>query len=67
MDTSVGVLIFENQFLQISSKTATNYMFGFGEAEHANYLLDFFWTTQGMFSNGNPVEVNNFLSFVFIL
>ena len=57
MDTSVGVLIFEDQFLEISSKSSTTYMFGLGEAEHADYLLDFFWTRQAMFANGNIVEV----------
>ena len=58
MDTSVGALIFEDQFLQISSKAATTALYGFGEAEHANYMLDFYWTTQSMFANGNIVEVS---------
>jgi len=57
MDTSVGVLIFEDQFLELSTKASTTYMFGLGEAEHADYLLDFFWTKQSMFSSGNPVTV----------
>ena len=61
MDTSVGGFIYEDQFLQISSKTASMYMFGLGEAEHPNFLLDFFWTTQSIFANGNRVEVRDCL------
>ncbi|XP_076803980.1 sucrase-isomaltase, intestinal-like [Clavelina lepadiformis] len=56
MDTSVGALIFEDQFLQISSKIPTTHMYGFGEAEHASYKHDFSWWTEGLHARDEGVK-----------
>uniref|UniRef100_H2ZBD5 alpha-glucosidase n=1 Tax=Ciona savignyi TaxID=51511 RepID=H2ZBD5_CIOSA len=58
MDTSVGALIFEDQFIQLSTKTATTHLYGLGEAEHKNYKHDFFWTRQGLHARDEGVKQN---------
>jgi len=36
-DSSVGVFIFEDQYLQISTKPPSSFVFGFGEQEHKSF------------------------------
>jgi len=58
MDTSVGALVYEDQFLEISTRAVSQYMYGLGEHEHPNYLHDFYWKRHSMFTSGDPVKVS---------
>ncbi|CAH1268259.1 MGAM [Branchiostoma lanceolatum] len=49
-DTSVGGLTFSDQFLQISTKLPSSYVYGFGEHERDNYRHNMDWRTWGMFT-----------------
>ncbi|XP_068752603.1 maltase-glucoamylase-like [Montipora capricornis] len=60
-DSSVGVFIFEDQFIQISTKTPSSFVYGFGEQEHKSFkhnlsawdVLPIFTRDQFPFSGGN--------------
>ncbi|XP_078486588.1 sucrase-isomaltase, intestinal [Ciona intestinalis] len=58
MDTNVGGFIFEDQFIQISTKAATDYLYGLGEAEHANHKHDFYWTKETLHAKDEGVKQN---------
>ncbi|KAI8479947.1 hypothetical protein Bbelb_423330 [Branchiostoma belcheri] len=49
-DTSVGGFTFSNQFLQISTKLPSSYVYGFGEHERNNFRHNMDWWTWGMFT-----------------
>ncbi|CAH3034609.1 unnamed protein product [Porites lobata] len=60
-DSSVGVLIFEDQFIQISTQPPSSYVYGFGEQEHESFkrnlsaweVLPIFTRDQFPFAGGN--------------
>ncbi|XP_071477569.1 maltase-glucoamylase-like, partial [Diadema antillarum] len=58
-DTSVGVLIYEDQFLQISTRLPSSNLYGFGEHNHRRFRHDLNWKTWGIFTRdiGDPVNL----------
>ena len=58
-DTSVGHFIFADQFLQVSSRLSSNYVYGFGEQEHENFKHNLDWKKHGMFSRDQGVGVSD--------
>ncbi|XP_072180126.1 sucrase-isomaltase, intestinal-like [Diadema setosum] len=58
-DTSVGVLIYEDQFLQISTRLPSSNLYGFGEHNHRRFRHDLNWKTWGIFTRDIGVYVNN--------
>ncbi|XP_065071770.1 maltase-glucoamylase-like isoform X1 [Rhopilema esculentum] len=57
-DSSAGPLIFADQFLQMSTKLPSKYIYGFGEHEHESFLHDVNWKTYGMFSRDQYPKPN---------
>ncbi|CAH1268299.1 MGAM [Branchiostoma lanceolatum] len=59
-DSSLGGFTFADQFLQITTKLPSRYVYGFGENEHATFHHDLDWRTWGMLtrdeSPGPPVQ-----------
>ncbi|KAL7878317.1 hypothetical protein AOLI_G00092910 [Acnodon oligacanthus] len=49
-DTTVAPLVFEDQFLQISAKLASDNIYGLGEHVHQNYRHDVNWRTWPIFT-----------------
>ncbi|XP_028402531.1 maltase-glucoamylase, intestinal-like [Dendronephthya gigantea] len=49
-DTSVAPIIFSDQYIQISTKLPSKYLYGFGEDEHETFHRSLDWQTLGMFS-----------------
>ena len=56
-DPTVGPIIFEDRFLQISSKLNSKYVYGIGETEHLDFRLDRNWYQQGIFSYDNYIDI----------
>lgn len=46
-------------FIQISTRLASQYVYGFGETEHATYRQDLNWHTWGMFTRDQPPGVSD--------
>uniref|UniRef100_A0AAR2KY95 Glycoside hydrolase family 31 TIM barrel domain-containing protein n=1 Tax=Pygocentrus nattereri TaxID=42514 RepID=A0AAR2KY95_PYGNA len=58
-DTTVAPLIFEDQYLQISAKLASDNVYGLGEHVHQNYRHDMNWRTWPIFTRDSfPNGVN---------
>ncbi|XP_022104698.1 maltase-glucoamylase, intestinal-like [Acanthaster planci] len=53
-DTSLGPLIFSDQFLQITTTLPSSNLYGFGENEHPSFRHNIQWTSWGMFSRDQP-------------
>ncbi|XP_063956333.1 maltase-glucoamylase-like [Lytechinus pictus] len=53
-DTSIGALIFEDQFLSISTRLPSSNLYGFGESEHRSFKHDMNWRTWGLFARDQP-------------
>lgn len=53
-DTSIGALIFEDQFLSISTRLPSTNIYGLGESEHHSFRHDMNWITWGVFSRDQP-------------
>lgn len=53
-DSSLPGFAFNDQFLQISSRLPSEYLYGFGEVEHTTFKRDLNWNTWGMFSRDQP-------------
>lgn len=51
-DSSLGPLIFSDQFIQISTWLPSKYIYGFGEHEHDSFLHKLKWQRLGMFARG---------------
>ena len=56
-DTSYGGFTYEDQFLQISTKLPSKYIYGFGEHNHRRFQHDLNWKTWAIFSMDLPPEV----------
>ena len=54
-DTGVGGLTFSNQFLQISTRLPSEYVYGFGENVHHSLKHDLNYRTWPMWSRDQPV------------
>ncbi|RNA26970.1 Sucrase, partial [Brachionus plicatilis] len=52
-DTSMGAFVFNNQFLQISTKLPSKHIFGFGENNHEKLAHDLDFRSWGMFARDN--------------
>ena len=52
-DTSFGGLIYNDQFLQITTKLATKFVYGFGENNHESLLHDMGYRSWGIFARDN--------------
>lgn len=46
-------------FIQISTRLASQYVYGFGETEHTTYRQDMNWHTWGMFTRDQPPGVSD--------
>ncbi|KAJ8029433.1 Sucrase-isomaltase, intestinal [Holothuria leucospilota] len=53
-DTSVGALVFEDQFLQLSTRLPSHNVYGFGEHEHESFRHDLNWKRWGTFARDQP-------------
>ncbi|XP_076591162.1 sucrase-isomaltase, intestinal [Chaetodon auriga] len=49
-DTTIGPLVFENQFLQLSAKLPSHNIYGLGEHVHKHYRHDTNWKTWPIFA-----------------
>jgi len=54
-DTSIGGLVFSDQFLQIATRLNTATVYGLGEHEHTSLRHDMNWKTWGMYSRDKEV------------
>ena len=58
-DTSVGPLIYEDRYLQMSSVLTSNYVYGIGETEHLAMRLNTSWYRQGIWAYDNYIEIGS--------
>lgn len=49
-DTSIGPLVFANQYLQISAKLSSDNIYGLGEHVHKKFRHDIDWKTWPIFT-----------------
>ncbi|CAH1773346.1 unnamed protein product [Owenia fusiformis] len=54
-DTSLGGLVFSEQFLQFATKLNSHNVYGFGEHEHHSLKHDMNWKSWGMYARDQPV------------
>jgi hypothetical protein len=62
-DTSIGGLIFSDQFIQIASYLSSKNVFGLGENAHRTLRHDLQYRTWPIFARDNPVDQ---VMFIFI-
>ncbi|XP_070553627.1 sucrase-isomaltase, intestinal-like [Ptychodera flava] len=53
-DTSIGGLVFEDQYLQLATKLGSSSIYGFGEHEHHSFKHDLNFISHGMYSRDQP-------------
>ncbi|XP_061049452.1 sucrase-isomaltase, intestinal [Eubalaena glacialis] len=53
-DSRLPGFAFNNQFIQISTRLPSEYIYGFGEVEHTAFKRDLNWHTWGMFTRDQP-------------
>nr|XP_007970400.2 sucrase-isomaltase, intestinal [Chlorocebus sabaeus] len=53
-DSSLPGFAFNDQFIQISTRLPSEYIYGFGEVEHTAFKRDLNWHTWGMFTRDQP-------------
>ncbi|XP_028904587.1 sucrase-isomaltase, intestinal [Ornithorhynchus anatinus] len=58
-DTSVGPLVFSDQYLQLSAKLPSEYFYGLGEHIHQRYRHDSSWKTWPIFTRDELPGGNN--------
>ncbi|XP_054432879.1 sucrase-isomaltase, intestinal [Pteronotus mesoamericanus] len=59
-DTSIGPLVYSDQYLQISTKLPSEYIYGFGEHIHKRFRHDLYWKTWPIFTRDQlPGDNNN--------
>ncbi|XP_055452485.1 sucrase-isomaltase, intestinal [Psammomys obesus] len=58
-DTSIGPLVYSNQYLQISTKLPSEYIYGFGEHIHKRFRHDLYWKTWPIFTRDELPGDNN--------
>nr|XP_006821912.1 PREDICTED: sucrase-isomaltase, intestinal-like [Saccoglossus kowalevskii] len=57
-DTSIGGLVYEDQYLQLATKLGSEEIYGFGEHEHHSFRHDIGFRTHGMYSRDQPPVEN---------
>lgn len=57
-DSRLPGFAFNNQFIQISTRLPSEYVYGFGEMEHTTFKRDLNWHTWGMFTRDQPPGVS---------
>ncbi|KFP64265.1 Maltase-glucoamylase, intestinal, partial [Cariama cristata] len=60
-DSQLPTFTFSDMFIQISTRLASQYLYGFGETEHTMFRRDMNWHTWGMFTRDQPPETTLFL------
>lgn len=59
-DTSIGPLVYSNQYLQISTRLPSKYIYGLGEHVHKRFRHDLYWKTWPIFTRDQlPGDVSN--------
>ncbi|XP_036206938.1 sucrase-isomaltase, intestinal [Myotis myotis] len=59
-DTSIGPLVYSDQYLQISTRVPSEYIYGFGEHIHKRFRHDLYWKTWPIFTRDQlPGDNNN--------
>ncbi|KAM7133396.1 sucrase-isomaltase, intestinal [Molossus nigricans] len=59
-DTSIGPLVYSDQYLQISTRLPSEYFYGFGEHIHKRFRHDLYWKTWPIFTRDQlPGDNNN--------
>uniref|UniRef100_F7BGM0 Sucrase-isomaltase n=1 Tax=Monodelphis domestica TaxID=13616 RepID=F7BGM0_MONDO len=58
-DTSVGPLVYSDQYLQISTKLPSNYFYGIGEHIHKRFRHDTYWKNWPIFTRDELPGDNN--------
>ncbi|XP_048170897.1 maltase-glucoamylase-like [Corvus hawaiiensis] len=53
-DSGLPTFTFSDMFIQISTRLASQYIYGFGEAEHPTFRHNMDWHTWGMFTRDQP-------------
>ncbi|PKK16894.1 maltase-glucoamylase, intestinal, partial [Columba livia] len=53
-DSQLPTFTFSDMFIQISTRLASQYLYGFGETEHTTFRRDMNWHTWGMFTRDQP-------------
>ncbi|NWX20701.1 MGA protein, partial [Aegotheles bennettii] len=53
-DSQLPTFTFSDMFIQISTRLASQYLYGFGETEHAMFRREMNWQTWGMFNRDQP-------------
>ncbi|NXE99258.1 MGA protein, partial [Menura novaehollandiae] len=53
-NSALPTFTFSDMFIQISTRLASQYIYGFGEAEHPTFRHDMNWHTWGMFTRDQP-------------
>ncbi|XP_063997508.1 maltase-glucoamylase-like, partial [Pogoniulus pusillus] len=53
-DSQLPTFTFSDQFLQISTRLPSHFLYGFGEQEHRSFRRDLAWHTWGMFTRDQP-------------
>ncbi|XP_064256732.1 LOW QUALITY PROTEIN: maltase-glucoamylase-like [Passer domesticus] len=53
-DSQLPTFTFSDQFLQISTRLPSPFVYGFGETEHGTFRHDLNWHTWGMFTRDQP-------------
>uniref|UniRef100_A0A8C0TM78 Sucrase-isomaltase n=1 Tax=Canis lupus familiaris TaxID=9615 RepID=A0A8C0TM78_CANLF len=53
-DSQLPGFAFNDQFIQISTRLPSEYIYGFGEVEHTAFKRDLNWNTWGMFTRDQP-------------
>ncbi|NWH27846.1 MGA protein, partial [Grus americana] len=53
-DSQLPTFTFSDMFIQISTRLASQYLYGFGESEHTMFRRDMNWHTWGMFTRDQP-------------
>uniref|UniRef100_A0A452QIN5 Sucrase-isomaltase n=1 Tax=Ursus americanus TaxID=9643 RepID=A0A452QIN5_URSAM len=59
-DTSIGPLVYSDQYLQISTKLPSEYIYGIGEHIHKRFRHDLNWKTWPIFTRDQPPGNNNY-------
>ncbi|XP_072477631.1 sucrase-isomaltase, intestinal [Notamacropus eugenii] len=53
-DSQVPGFAYHDQFIQISTRLPSEFIYGFGEVEHTSFKRDLNWHTWGMFTRDQP-------------
>ncbi|XP_063023459.1 sucrase-isomaltase, intestinal isoform X1 [Melospiza melodia melodia] len=53
-NSALPTFTFSDMFIQISTRLASQYVYGFGEHEHRNFRHNMSWNTWGMFTRDQP-------------